>query len=256
METLGPDALVWGLLLSAGLLAGFVDAVAGGGGLIALPALLSAGVAPHLALGTNKLAGTFGTASAARAYIRAGIFQPSLWWPVAIATFIGAATGSLLVLFVAAGELRRFLPLAIIVAAVYVAFSRRAKAGEAAVNTHRTKGARALGLGLGFYDGFLGPGTGAFWTSASMALFRLDLVAASGVARFMNFVSNLSSLVTFALLGSVHWLIGLGLGAAIFLGAQLGARSAIRYGAGFIRPIFLMVVALTAARLAWLEWFA
>ena len=112
------------------------------------------------------------------------------------------------------------------------------------------RGVKLLTGGLiGFYDGFIGPGTGAFWMAAAMKLFRLDLVAAAGVARFMNFISNLTALLTFVVFGNIDYAIGLSMGALLMLGSFAGAHSAIRYGAPFIRPVFLSVVLLMAGRL-------
>ena len=102
---------------------------------------------------------------------------------------------------------------------------------------------------IGFYDGFIGPGTGAFWMAAATKLFRLDLVAAAGVARFMNFISNLTALLTFVVFGNIDYAIGLSMGALLMLGSFAGAHSAIRYGAPFIRPVFLLVVLVMAGRL-------
>ncbi len=101
---------------------------------------------------------------------------------------------------------------------------------------------------IGFYDGFIGPGTGAFWMAAAMKLFHLDLVAAAGVARFMNFISNLTALLHLLALGNINYPVGLSMGGLLMIGAFIGAHSAIRYGAPFIRPVFLLV-ALMAGRL-------
>ncbi len=251
---------IFALLLAVAFLAGLVDAIAGGGGLITIPALLSAGMPPHLALGTNKLAGTFGTFSAARAYIRKGLFQPQRWQAPIFATLVGASLGTVAVTLVSAEHLKQFIPILILAAAIYILLPQKTrplptsatpKAVEPALRT-----GVPLGGVLGFYDGFAGPGTGAFWTAATMAIYKVDLLRASGIARFMNFVSNIVSLVTFALLSSVDYLLGLSLGLTLMLGAHIGAHSAIRFGAPFIRPIFVVVVIATAARLAWEAWFS
>lgn len=113
-----------------------------------------------------------------------------------------------------------------------------------------SRGAKlATGGLIGFYDGFIGPGTGAFWMAAAMKLFKLDWVAAAGVARFMNFISNITALLMFMALGTIDYPIGLTMGVTLMLGAFIGAHSAIRYGAPFIRPVFLGVVLLMAGRL-------
>ncbi len=255
MELLSADPLSLLLLLPAAFLAGLVDAIAGGGGLIALPALLTAGIPPHIALGTNKLAGSFGTFSASRAYIRKGLFKPRLWQAGTIATILGAIAGTLTVWAVSSDMLRKLVPVLIVAAALYVALQRPLAAPVKDV--HLRPGPRssaALGTGIGFYDGFLGPGAGAFWTTACLAVYRMDIVHASGVARFMNFVSNIVSLLTFMALGLVDYGIGLAMGLSLMIGAHIGAHSAIRFGAPFIRPVFVLVVLGMAGRLIWQEW--
>ncbi len=243
------------LLLVAGLLAGLVDSIAGGGGLIALPALLTAGIPPHIALGTNKLAGTFGSFSASRAYIRKGLFKPRLWRAGTLATVLGAVVGTLVVWLTSPDILRKVVPVFIITMAAYVALHRPRNRAVTTVHAQPDPvTSSTLGAGLGFYDGFLGPGAGAFWTTGCMALYRMDIVHASGVARFMNFVSNIVSLVTFIALGSVDYVVGLAMGISLMAGAHIGASSAIRFGAPLIRPLFVLVVLALAGRLAWQEW--
>lgn len=251
--SLGLDALA--PLFLAGLAGGAVDAVAGGGGLIVLPAILATGLPPHLALGTNKLAGTFGTLSASVAYVRRGLFRPARWRAVALATLAGSLAGTLAVSQVPADALRRVVPVLILASALYVLFDpgRRRPREDEPGRSPGLPGA-AAGAGLGFYDGFFGPGVGAFWVSTAMALFRLDLVRASGVARVMNLVSNAASLATFAVLGVVDWGVGLLTGLALMAGAWVGAHSAIRFGAAFIRPVFVSVVLVIAGKLAVESW--
>ncbi len=255
MELLSVDTLTLLLLLLAAFLAGLIDAIAGGGGLIALPALLTAGVPPHLALGTNKLAGTFGTFSASQAYIRKGLFKPRLWQVGTVATILGATAGTLTVWTVSADMLRKLVPLLIVAAALYVAL-RRPLGPPVSVEHFRPdrRSSAMLGAGIGYYDGFLGPGAGAFWTTACLAVYRMDIVHASGVARFMNFVSNIVSLLTFMALGLVDYGTGLAMGLSLMIGAHIGAHSAIRFGAPFIRPVFVLVVLGMAGRLIWHEW--
>jgi uncharacterized membrane protein YfcA len=242
------------LLGGAALLAGFIDAIAGGGGMLVMPALLGTGMPPHLVVGTNKLVGTFGTFSASLTFIRRGLFQPALWWAMSFGTFVGALLGAVLIYLMSAGMLKKLLPLAILLAAAYLIWPRRARASacvEPPLPPHSIRRGVKLATGglIGFYDGFIGPGTGAFWMAAAMKLFRLDLVAAAGVARFMNFISNLTALLTFVVLGNIEYAIGLSMGALLMIGSFAGARSAIRYGAPFIRPVFLLVVLLMAGRL-------
>ncbi len=255
MDSLPPEALNLALLLLAAFVAGLVDAIAGGGGLITLPALLTAGIPPHLALGTNKLAGSFGTFSASRAYVRKGLFKPRLWRVGTTATALGAAAGTLTVWLISPDMLRKLVPVLIVAAALYVALRR--PRGPSVSDAHLRPGQRSsatLGAAIGYYDGFLGPGAGAFWTTACVAVLRMDIVHASGVARFMNFVSNLVSLLVFMALGLVDYRTGLAMGLSLMAGAHIGAHSAIRFGAPFIRPVFVLVVLAIAGRLIWQEW--
>lgn len=248
----------WALLAIIGLIAGFIDAVVGGGGLLSIPALLTLGIAPHTALGTNKVAASFGSSMAAWTYYRQHLFTPSFWYFAFIATFIGAVLGSFLVYLVDTQWLEKVLPLLIIGIAIYSLVSPNAIS-----DTHcqpPTQKPNSLkqalqGLLLGTYDGFAGPGIGAFWTVSSGTLYQLPLLHSCGLARAMTFTSNITALVIFGILGQVQWQIGLWMGVCMMLGSFIGARCAIRYGMPFIRPLFIFIVLLIAANLAWSAWF-
>lgn len=251
------DVQTISLLTSLGFLAGFIDSIAGGGGLITLPTLLMVGVPPHFALGTNKLAGTFGTFNAARAYIKKRIFNPLLWKAAIIATFIGAVIGVLLTHLIATDFLKRFLPILILSIAAYILVSPLKKITKPSADLAfkpNIKSSAITGFTLGCYDGLLGPGTGSFWTTSVMALYKLDLLTASAIARVMNFVSNIVASITFMLLHSVDYKIAICMGIALMCGAQLGVHSAIRFGARFIRPIFLTMVIGMAVYMIWQQW--
>ncbi len=236
------------LLGSVALLAGFIDAIAGGGGMLVMPTLLGIGMPPHLVIGTNKLVGAFGACGASLIFIRKGLFQPALWWAMSFGAFIGAGVGAALIYLMSAGVLKQLLPLAIVLAAAYLIWPRRASPAEDLPPVRRRVKLLTGGI-IGFYDGFIGPGTGAFWMATATKLFHLDLVAAAGLARFMNFISNLTALLTFIILGNIDYSIGLGMGGLLMIGSFIGAHSAIRYGAPFIRPVFLLAVVLMAGRL-------
>lgn len=255
MESLSIEILA--ILMVLSFTAGFIDAVAGGGGAILLPALLTAGLPPHLALGTNKLAATFGSTTAALTYVKRGLFKPQLWKACMVGTFIGACTGTLATFLFSGEALDKLLPPLIIAAAVWLLLQRRRGQVE---NPTRYQPARrsssTLGGTLGFYDGFFGPGTGSFWTTLVMTLYPVGIVEASGVARFMNWISNAVSMFTFMALGSVQFGVGLPLGVTLMMGAWLGANSAIRFGGRFIRPFLVLVTLALAGRLIWVEWIA
>ncbi|SHH28116.1 sulfite exporter TauE/SafE family protein [Ferrimonas marina] len=244
-------------LAAVAFLAGFVDAIAGGGGLLTIPALLTAGLPPHLTLGTNKLAATFGSGTASWAFYRKKLFDPTFWKRSFVGTFVGAMVGTLAVSAISVDWLERVLPLLILAIAVHTLFSRSPKEEQHQLpkptrTIHRRQWGQ--GLAIGFYDGFAGPGTGAFWTASSMALYRMNILLSSGLARSMNFVSNATSLGFFIGLGYVHFGIGISMGLSLMAGAWLGAHSAIRFGGRFIRPVFITVVMVMALKLAWDAW--
>ncbi|MFF7708974.1 TSUP family transporter [Pseudomonas sp. NPDC007930] len=243
------------ILAAVAFLAGFIDAIAGGGGLLTTPALLTAGLPPHLVLGTNKLSSTFGAATASVQFYRRKLFRPKHWKRAFWCTLAGALLGAGTAHYLPAEWLNRMLPVIVFACALYVLFGGTPKAPLDADAPIAKRRQIPQGLGLGFYDGVAGPGTGAFWTVSTLLLYPVDLVRASGVARSMNFVSNAAALAVFIASGSVDWLIGLSMGVCVMAGAFFGARTAIGGGAKFIRPVFICVVLVLTARLAWQHWF-
>jgi uncharacterized membrane protein YfcA len=246
------------VLAIVAFIAGFIDAVAGGGGMLTVPALLSLGLPPHIALGTNKVAASFASSTAAFTYYRKGMFTPAFWRASFISTLIGASIGTLAVNALSTAWLEKVLPLVILMAALYTLLHRPQEGqlnDQLLSDEQRPYKQWLQGLTLGFYDGVAGPGTGAFWTVSSMLLYRLNILLASGVAKAMNFTSNITSLITFAILGHIDWLLGLTMGLCLMVGAYVGAHSAIRFGAAFIRPVFATVVSLLAVKLAYDAWF-
>lgn len=256
MEMLDPTMLI--ILGLVAFAAGFIDAVAGGGGMLTVPALLSIGLPPHLALGTNKLSATFASSTAAFTYYKKRLFTPEFWYRSFIATLIGAISGTLIVNVISTDWLEKLLPLIILATAIYTIFNKSPKENHSDMpnfdaKTHKKQ--IIQGLTLGFYDGAIGPGTGAFWTVSNMVLYRMNILLSSGVAKAMNFTSNFTSLVTFAILGHINWALGLTMGLCLMAGAYVGAHSAIRFGAAFIRPVFVTVVSVMAIKLAYEAWF-
>lgn len=248
--------LTYWVLAIAGFFAGYIDTIAGGSGMITLPAFLMAGLPPHIALGTNKLSGTLSVGNAARIFIHKKIFNPRYWPAAIIATFCGGACGTLLVQFVSTEFLKQLLPVIIISLGIYVAVPKK-YAGP--VNENYRPNARSssiMGVILGFYDGFIGPGVGSFWVVALMGIYKINLVEATGIAKLMNFLSNCAALTVFIIFGTVHYGLGLVVGAAMMGGSFLGAHSAIRWGAAFVRPLFLIIVFSIAAVLAWQTWIS
>ncbi len=249
------DLAVLLALALAGGLAGFVDSIAGGGGLIALPALLAAGIPPHQALATNKLQGTFGTFSATTNYIRLGHMRPRELLSGIAATLAGAALGAWAVQLFSAAFLK---PLIIAMMTVIFLYTLLTPKLGLKPSPHRIPPWLFhifFGLLLGFYDGFFGPGTGSFWTLALVLLLGLDLRAATARTKVFNLTSNIVALVVFILSGLVIWPIGLAMGAGQLAGAWAGSTLVHRRDVSFIRVFFLVVVALTIVKLAW-EQFA
>jgi uncharacterized membrane protein YfcA len=234
------------LLFGTGFVAGFVDSIAGGGGLITLPVLMNLGIDPKLALGTNKLQATFGSGSAAWHYARAGTVSLSDCKPGFAFTFLGAALGTWLVQRLPRDFLMHAIPVLLIVVAVYFLLKPNLGDVSASPRLSRTGFAVSFGLLLGFYDGFFGPGTGTFWAMAFVLGLGFNLVKATGHTKVMNFSSNLSSLLFFLLGGNVLFVSGLTMGLGQLLGARLGARMVVAKGVKFIRPVFIsMVLAIT-----------
>jgi uncharacterized membrane protein YfcA len=237
------------MLFLTGLTAGFVDSIAGGGGLIALPAILSAGVPPHLALGTNKLQGSFGTLAASVHFIRKGAVNLKDILPGIGFTFTGAVAGSWAIQRIHAGFLKPLIPFMLLLVFVYTLRAKDLGRSPIPPKMGRPLFFMIFGLGLGFYDGFFGPGTGSFWTGALLVFLGMDMTSSTGTTRIMNFTSNGVALCVFIIGGNVLWQVGLTMAAGQVIGARIGSGMAIRRGAAFIRPIFLTMVFLTILRL-------
>lgn len=257
MEMLEPTMLV--ILALVAFAAGFIDAVAGGGGMLTVPALLSIGLPPHIALGTNKLAATFASSTAAVTFYRKRLFTPELWKHAFFSTLIGATIGTLVVDALSTEWLEKALPVIILATAIYTIWHKTPEANENVLPKPCKRLNRIQwiqGFTLGFYDGVAGPGTGAFWIVSSMAIYRMNILLSSGLSKAMNFTSNFTSLVTFAFLGHINWVLGLTMGVCLMAGAFVGAHSAIRFGAKFIRPVFVTVVSILSIKLGYDAWFA
>lgn len=244
------------LLFSAGLGAGFIDAIAGGGGLISVPALLWAGLPPQIALGTNKMQSTWGTLLAVRRYMQAGLVR---WQEVKLAvavTFIAAMAGTYVVTQVSNEVLKLIVPWLLLAIAAYALLSRRF--GEQPVRARLSPRAFAWlgGCVLGFYDGFFGPGTGTFWTVACLSMLGLELTRATAYTKVVNLTSNVASLLVFVAAMKVRYDIAAVMIAGQLVGARLGSGLVLRHGAPFIRIVFLIVVLAMVAKLLWDQWLA
>lgn len=237
------------VLFLTGLAAGFIDSIAGGGGLITIPVLLNLGMPPQDALGTNKLQASFGSGSAAFHYGQAKLFS---WREclVGIAfTGIGALAGTLLVTRLSPAFLKQFIPWALILIAGYFLFRPNLGNKDVPARLSANVFHTLFGMVLGFYDGFFGPGTGSFWAIGYLLLLGFNLTRATAYTKVMNFTSNLVSLGVFLALNHVHFTEGLVMGVGQFTGARLGSKVVIKRGAAFIRPIFICVVLAITCKL-------
>jgi uncharacterized membrane protein YfcA len=239
------------VLFGTGLGAGFVDAIAGGGGLISIPVLLSLGLDPQQALATNKLQATFGSGSATWHYTEAGTVRFGNCARGFFFSLLGAALGALAVQRIDPYFLKRAIPVLLLAVAIYVIFRPQLGNQDLRPRMSQTAFEVLFGLGLGFYDGFFGPGTGTFWAIACVMLLGYNLTRATGYAKLMNFASNLSSLCFFLLGGKVLFGAGLVMGFGQLIGARLGSRMVIRRGTRLIRPVFLTVVLALTLKLLW-----
>ncbi len=242
------------LLFFAGLGAGFIDAIAGGGGLISVPALLWAGLPPQIALGTNKMQSTWGTLLAVRRYMQAGLVQ---WAEVRLAviiTFIFAILGTYVVTQVSNELLKKIVPWLLLSIAAYALLSPRFGQQPARARLSPTVFAWAGGSLLGFYDGFFGPGTGSFWTVACLSLLGLELIRATAYTKVVNLTSNLASLLVFIVADRIRYDIAAVMIVGQLIGARLGSGMVIRHGAPFIRVMFLSVVFAMVVKLLWDQW--
>ncbi|GGP09242.1 TSUP family transporter [Nonomuraea glycinis] len=242
------------MLLVAAAGAGWVDAVVGGGGLLQLPALMMAGIPPVQAMATNKFSSVFGTASAAVTYALTAKFDRQVALPGAGLAVLSAGLGASAAAAISAEVLRPAVMVILLGVAAFVTL--RPALGSVAhphlrTNTRVTVAVVVAGVGIAFYDGIMGPGTGTFLIIAFTTILGLDFVSASASSKIINTGTNLGALFVFGAQGHVLWGLGLGMAAFNIAGAQLGARMAIRRGTGFVRIILLCVVVAMVTRMAW-----
>jgi hypothetical protein len=240
---------VYPLLVLTGLAAGVVDSIAGGGGLIALPMLLSLGVPPTIALGTNKLQSLCGTTSATRHYVRSGAVDLASCRLGIVMTLLGALLGTWTVQRLNSDILVRLIPWLLAAVLLYVILRPGIGQQTRPARMPTTAFYLMAGPALGFWDGFFGPATGSFWTLSFVLLLGYDFVKATGHTKVMNMTSNVAAVALFMIGGHIYFAAGLTMAAGQVFGARIGAGLVVKKGARFVRPIFLIVVALTTVRL-------
>ena len=244
IELFAVSPLVLVVLFFVAILAGFIDSLAGGGGLLTVPALMAAGMPPAQALATNKLQACGGSLSATLYFVRRKVVSLADQKLNILMTFIGSTAGALLVQHVQSDILKQILPLLVIGIGLY--FLLMPKLGEAD-RQRRLYGlpfALVAGGSVGFYDGFFGPGTGSFFVFLFVRLLGYDFLNASASAKLLNLASNAAALLLFSLKGHVWWHFAVPLAVANVLGSMLGTWMALRHGTGFVRSIFIGVVSL------------
>jgi uncharacterized membrane protein YfcA len=233
------------LLLALIFAGGFVDAIAGGGGLITLPAYFACGLPPHAAIATNKFSSCLGTAVAVARFSSARAMRMEIGLPAGLGALLGAVAGSQMVLWVPEAVIHILLLCLVPLALSLVLCERRLRvARPAAAGRRPLPWSFGIGLAIGLYDGFFGPGTGTFLTIAFSALLGLDLLCAAANARLANLASNLGALAVFLIEGRVVFPLAWFAAAAGVAGNFLGARLAVRRGARVIRPFMVAVLLL------------
>ncbi|BFT75586.1 TSUP family transporter [Paenibacillus sp. P36] len=247
--------LSWEMLLFViigGFVAAYVDSVVGGGGLIALPVLLATGLPPAIALGTNKLAGTMSSLTSTVSFMRSGNIDFKAVKGLFFLSLTGAVCGTMVLRQIPSDFLKPLVVVMLILITIYTLF-RKNWGSSSTFRQYSTKTALLMGgaaFGLGFYDGFFGPGTGSFLIFVFLML-GFDFVKAAGNAKMLNFGSNIASLATFMVLGSINYGIGIPMGIAMICGSLLGSRMAIRKGSAYVRPLFLTVCILLISKQIW-----
>lgn len=236
------------VFLAAGI-AGFVDSIAGGGGIITIPVLLAVGLPPHLALGTNKLQSSFGSLAATVKFGRSGLFKLRDIIPGIVATAVGAALGALTVGKIDSTVLSILIPVMLVCILIFLLVKPRFGLEAGKRRLPPLLFWISAGLLLGFYDGFFGPGVGTFWAMALVSLAGLDMQSATAHTKAVNFTSNIVSLIMFFFAGTVVLPIGLIMGAAETAGAYMGSRLVLKRGAALVR---VMLITMTCAVLVYL----
>ncbi len=239
------------VLVAAGFVAGFVDSIAGGGGLIALPAMLLAGVPPLTALATNKVQGFFGAATAAFTYARGGHVELRQQIRPASISFVASIFGALLVSMLPTELIRLFLPILLVGVAGFFALQRGLNDEDRERRMSPLVFSASMVPLIAAYDGLLGPGTGSFFMLAFVSLAGFGILKATAHTKLLNCASNAGALLAFTFVATPWWMTGLAMGVAQIFGARLGAHLAQKIGAKLIKPLLIFTTIAMAAKLIW-----
>ena len=236
----------WFIVIAASLFAGFVDAIVGGGGLILVPALFATfpNMVPATLLGTNKSASVWGTSFATWQFSRRVRMPWRAMLPAALAGFAGSFVGAWLVTMVNPDFLRKALPFVLVLILAYTLVKKDLGTQHTPrwAGRHEMLAASLIGLALGVYDGFFGPGTGSFLVFLLVRVLGYDFLHASAGAKLINVSTNVAAIALFASKGHVWWQLGLAMAVANVAGSLIGSRMALRHGSGFVRIAFILVV--------------
>lgn len=239
------------ILFFVALMAGFIDAMAGGGGLLTIPALLLTGMNPVAVLATNKLQACAGSFSASVTMIKKGLIHPKMMKIALLFAFVGSGIGTILVQLSPPEFLQKALPFVIGAVGIYTLFSPNLGKLETTPKMSQKLYERTIAPLIGLYDGYFGPGTGTFFSLSQVVLRGRDLVQATARAKLLNFATNIASLIFFILGGQVVWVVGLVMMAGQLVGAYLGSHMVVKGGAKFIRPVIVVVCFCMVSKLVW-----
>lgn len=239
------------LLFFVAVLAGIVDAIAGGGGLITIPALLAVGLPPGAAIATNKVGGIAGATAATLHFLRMRQIQIRRCRGLMLGAFLGSLAGGIALTRIDSGILRQIIPFLLIGFALYFLLSPRVGIEDRAQRITPAFYAASLAPLIGFYDGFFGPGTGTFLAISCVTLLGFNLVKATAHAKLMNLCSNLASVIFFALHGNIVWAFGLPMLAGQWVGGTIGARLAVTRGQRLIRVLMVVMAVVVSVKMLW-----
>lgn len=229
------------MLTAVAAVAGFIDAIAGGGGLLTIPAMLLANIPPVLTLGTNKLQAASGALTASITMIKKGVVSPSKMKLAIAGAFIGSVLGTIAVQMSPPDMLEKLIPFLIAAIGIYTLFAPSLGEVEVEPRVSESTWQRVVAPLIGFYDGYVGPGTGMFFALGNVALRGRQIIAATGAAKVLNLSTNIASLIFFIIGGNVLWKVGLAMMVGQTIGAYAGSHMVVKGGSKIIRPVIVLV---------------
>ncbi|TAK72949.1 MAG: hypothetical protein EPO11_09360 [Gammaproteobacteria bacterium] len=254
MTILEPNIILLIFLFLGGLFAGTVDAIAGGGGLISLPLLISFGLPPHIALGTNKLQASAGTFVATYNYFKNGLISLNVVLKGLLFGFLGATSGAMAAQFLDSGILQKLLPFLMVIIFIYSLYIPKLGLHDSHQKMPENIFYILFGFILGFYDGFLGPAVGSIWVITLVYFLGYNMAKATAYTKLFNLKSNIIAFTCFALGHNVNYKWGIAMIAGQLIGGKLGSSLVIKKGAQLVRPIFLVVVSITIIVMVYKSW--